>query len=265
MSAPVIPAEEAARAVDGGRAREQRERFEAERQARETARVQAELDARRAEDRERNLARQRRLTPGDMDRIEAEAEARLEQLREHRRRLAPEALSDRLAAERLTAVEAEIGALEVTLARVPLARAEAAHRREQAERDEAARRPQLLKAAKLKRERVKAAQAVDQAAAAYAEALRRWDRLTTEQESLLHPLGFAPASVRPRSWMIESGLLAALRAAGMPDGAVRVESRRGPEPVLRAGRLRPLAELDAGLGAVEVPTRAARSKPAPRS
>ena len=111
----------------------------------------------------------------------------------------------------------------------------------------------MVEGAKLSQERAKAAKAVDRAAVAYARALRRWDLLTTDQERVLGRAGRDPRTVRPRSWMIEAGLMRALLDAGLPHGIIRLEFQAGAQATVRPGKIAPLAKYDAPLGAVEVP------------
>jgi hypothetical protein len=234
---------------DGGRSL--RDQQEAERQQRETERVHADLDAQLAQHRARSA--QRHLTPDDIDAMEADAKARLSELEQRRQRLAPDALLDPQAADRLSELEAEAADLQVKLGRFPLARAEAKRRQEEAARKAAEQRPFLEKAAKLKAQRAKAAKAVDRAAVAYAEALKAWDSLTTEQELVLRQAGHgtpADRRIRPSAWMVESGLQRALIDAHLPHGIIRLELQAGARATLRPDRIAPLAELDAPLGAV---------------
>lgn len=183
----------------------------------------------------------------DLGALAADATTRLAELEEQRLRLSPEALSDSEVAAELADIESAIVSCRQVLERVRLARVETERREHQAETDvrERARQECLAHARRLEGERRKAAAAVDKAAAVFATQLRAFDRITTEQEVQLRRAGERQAAdiARPRSWMFELALAHALRAAGLPRGALRVEALIGAEHVALS-QIRPLAELD---------------------
>jgi hypothetical protein len=194
-------------------------------------------------------ARRQAAEPGDLDleAVERDAKQRLSELRLQRLRLAPESLTDSRVAAELADVESEIQTCERTLERIPLAREEQERRAAEAAKLAELRAPILDEARQLAARREQAARKVDKAAAEYAKALAAWDRLTSEQESVLRRAGRNGQAVRPRPWMIESGLLHALTSAGVPHGAIGLEIVRGVQPTLRPGAVRPLAEFDGPL------------------
>jgi DNA repair exonuclease SbcCD ATPase subunit len=185
-------------------------------------------------------------TGPDWEALEAASEAELEQLRERRQRLAPEALTQARAATQLAKVEGEIRDAEQRAERIQLARTELDRREAEEElaSAQAAREAALQQARELQTERQRLAAEIDERAAAYAAALRAWDRVTSEQESALRNAGWAAdvaLMARPRAWMIECALARALRDAGCPHGIIELGSVVG-----QAQRhIRPLAEADA--------------------
>lgn len=186
--------------------------------------------------------------PDKFETARAEVEARMAALRDERQRLSLDALTDAGARKRLAAVERQLDECEAELDRVELARREQARR--QAEAIEAAenerRQQALTHARELQAEREKAAHAVDLAAARFARELRKFDRITTEQETTLRRVGARNAAdmARPRSWQIEAALMHALREAGCPHGIIALEAFAGPAHI-GPGWVRPLAESDA--------------------
>ena len=186
----------------------------------------------------------------DLEALQSETEAELAELRDRRRRLAPEALRIRSAAGKLTRVEVQIREAEQALERVQLARAETARREEQARLDADAQRRAggLARARELQSERNAAAREVDAAARQFAVKLAAWDRITTRQEQALRAAGWNgehAMAARPRPWMVEAALGRALGDAGVPRGMIRMETFTGATASVRPGKVVPLAECDA--------------------
>jgi chromosome segregation ATPase len=188
-------------------------------------------------------------TPADIDlgALAADATRRLGDLEEARLRLSPESLTDATVAGELSRVESEIESCKQMLERVRLARTEVERRELQAQADaaEAARQAHLAEARRLQAERRKQAAVVDKAASVYAKALREFDRITSAQEAELRRAGDRTAAdiARPRPWMFELALAAALRDAGCPHGILRVEALAGAEHVSQSA-IRPLGLSD---------------------
>jgi hypothetical protein len=187
----------------------------------------------------------RRRLP-DFDALQADALAELEQLREQRAHLALESLTNPKAAARLGKVEEDVREAERRIERIDLARSEAERQALEAEHaaEAQARADALQRARGLQAERQRLAGQVDEAAAAYAAALRAWDRVTTDQEASLRLAGWpgdTAAMARPRPWMIECGLAHALRTAGCPRGIIELGSVVG----LPQQHIRQLAAADA--------------------
>lgn len=184
----------------------------------------------------------------DLAALAADATRRLGELEEQRLHLAPEALTDKKAAAELADVESEIAACRRTLERVGLAREEQQRRVLAAEASarEEARQAHLAEARRLQAERETAAVAVDKAAAVFAQKLRAFDRITSEQESHLRRAGDVTAAgiARPRPYLFELALERALRDAGCPYGILRTETLTGVNRVPMA-QIRPLVESDA--------------------
>ncbi len=185
----------------------------------------------------------------DLGGLAGDATRRLGELEEQRLRLAPESLVDAEVAAELGDVESEIRSCKEVLERVRLAGQER-ERREVEARQQAAqaeREKALKEARKLATERATAAVKVDEAARAYADALKHWDRLTSLQEAALRRAGRDGAASRPRRWAIESGLKVALREAQLPSGIIELGISMG-DTALTTSQLHPLAEIDHGFG-----------------
>jgi hypothetical protein len=224
-------------------AQRDRETVEKARADQKFAQVEADIKASLESNRARN-----RPPDLDLDAIEADAKTRLVTLREQRQRLSPAALTDGTVAAEVDSIESEIASAQATLERIPLARLEAVRREEEAKRLAKVRRPHLDEARRLAVKREEAALAVDAAAKVYAESLRVWDRLTTEQEAVLRRAGRDGRAARPRRWAIEAGLMRALIDAGCPRGIVRLETFMGENPTFRPSAVKPLSELDGPIG-----------------
>jgi hypothetical protein len=169
----------------------------------------------------------------DLDAIEAEAREQVDALREDRARLALDGLSDPDAAGELLVVEARLAEAEDALERVGLARRESDRRgveaRSQAERDLQA--AALAEGQRLQGERVKAAQAVDQAAEQWVAAVGEYQRVSHEQAAQFRAAGRRVSA--PNGWPVEASL-----AYFMARGRVRDVLER--LPVIQPRNRRPL-------------------------
>lgn len=185
--------------------------------------------------------------PVDLDALQKDAERRIEQLREQRMRLAPEALTDSEVAAELKAIEGEIANCEAALERMKLAWAEKDRRsrQEQADAEAERRTAAMRKARELEAERRRASRAVDSALRRFATALRSFGKTTTAQERALRAGGWSmeqSQAARPRPWTIEAAVMRAPWDASCPSNILRLESFNNG---LGPSHVKPLAENDA--------------------
>lgn len=138
----------------------------------------------------------------------------------------------------------ETAGIETAITLEPVARQELERREKEAKELEKVRAPHVKEARRLGAERLKLAAAADEGAAQYCAAIAEWDRCTTLQEAALRRAGLDAEGARPKAWQVECGLQFALQSAGVPPGAVKLETfSRGASGMHR--HIRPLAEIDA--------------------
>lgn len=125
---------------------------------------------------------------------------------------------------------------------MPTARAELQRRQKARAKVEKERQPHVAEAERLMAESLKLAAKVDKELAAAFKSLRDLDGLNTELEAELRRAGRYGMAARMKSWQIESGVAYAAMTAGLPHGALRLETFSGAGAMSLA-RARPLAEL----------------------
>ena len=173
----------------------------------------------------------------DLDRIEADATARLAELTEQRARLALDALVDADVQAELESVESEVSACEQAIQRVALARGEQGRREQaaaQAAEDER-RQAALDRARGLQVERESAVRAIDSGLRKAATAWADYSRVCVDQQRELRAAGRPDGGPAPSS-AIERALAKALEGAAAPPGMIDLPPLSG-RPAL-------LAELD---------------------
>jgi hypothetical protein len=186
---------------------------------------------------------------------EADIHRQLEQLREQRQRLAPEAMTDRKAAAELERVEAEIQGQEQELERIGLAQTELSRRDDEATAEQRAQAcaAALERVSALGEQRARAGRAVDAAAVKLAKALRDHHEASIEQGHALQAL--ARVSTPHQARELRTLITRAPRIARYVADAIGAAMRSagvGPEmlpftyksPVLVSAR--PLGEADPG-------------------
>jgi hypothetical protein len=184
-------------------------------------------------------------TDVNIDRIAAEAQQRLSELREQQQRLSLDALTDKDAAIELRNIESEIASAEAELHRVGLARQEGERREaDAAEKAEQERIGRLLrKAEALHRKIDAAAKRYDDAADELAQAHVAHHLLMVEQTTALTEAGAAEPG-RPWGWISAySGALAHALLSADPDkgsgrgsgivGAYTTGSHGAPKPLAK--------------------------------
>jgi hypothetical protein len=174
----------------------------------------------------------------DLDALEREARAHVDELREDRARLALDALSDPDAAGELASCERRLADAEDALERVGLARLERGGRDveacSQAERDR--QTAALAAAGRLQGVRLKAAERVDRAAAEWVAAVVEYLSLSRQQVNEFRAAGRRVSAVA--GWPIEASLALEMRRAG--SGLRGVLERM---PNIPGRHLRPLVEF----------------------
>ena len=189
--------------------------------------------------------RERASEPLEMEAIEQaarEAEERLPSLRARADSLAPEAAVDSAVREtwRQAAMAVRDASRQSSL--VPTARAELQRRQKARAKVEKERQPHVAEAERLMAEKSQACRQVDKELATAFESFRELDRSNTELEAELRRAGRYGMAARMKSWQIESGVAYAAMTAGLPHGALRLETFSGAGAMSLA-RARPLAEL----------------------
>jgi hypothetical protein len=180
---------------------------------------------------------ERKSTPLlDLDVRASDLIARREQLREQQARIAPEAVSDDRAAQEEADVVSQIVAVDRELDRIALARTEIDRREQEAQRQakEKAIAAAARRAAK-SQERVRPSrEAIDSTALAYAKALASDCELSQQLARDLRAADDPDPRVGLEPRQVQSGLLYALGAAGVPHGLLDIPRlmQGHPEPVV---------------------------------
>ena len=178
----------------------------------------------------------------DLDRIQADAEARLAELHEQRQRVAPEALTDAQAHQELLDIEGQVVEAERAVELAPLARAEGERREAEAKERAESEHRDALKAelAKLDGEAAPLAEACDRAIHAMTKAAKALFAVWEERRRTRIELEVADGNrivgeygeLRPA---IELAIMYFAGKAGIPRGLIEFAE-------LSHGEFRPLAD-----------------------